>query len=212
MDIDEIETENAVKILKRRGYTVTPPSSCPRCGRSEHVGVCLPLPPGPCAWCGEPKNHVVHNLNGYRKDAHEYLDPSTVPARPKTDPDGWRIVGWGVPTLKNCDGWITEVGGTNPTSWEIWAGMGCSPNLTEPRWLLRRDKPAEKPVTDHEEWKYDLPEAHVPGLGTVRTCIDCHCLVAGGPTRCTRCVRDIEAAERLLAKPSSPNVSEQEGR
>lgn len=30
-------------------------------------------------------------------------------------------------------------------------------------------------------------EAYVPGLGTVRECIDCKCLIAGGPTRCVRC-------------------------
>lgn len=33
----------------------------------------------------------------------------------------------------------------------------------------------------------DLPQAYVPGLGTVRPCRDCGCLVAGGPTRCRPC-------------------------
>ena len=41
----------------------------------------------------------------------------------------------------------------------------------------------------HEE-----PQAFIPGLGTVRECIDCGCLVAGGPTRCKRCVREVESA------------------
>lgn len=36
-------------------------------------------------------------------------------------------------------------------------------------------------------------DGFVRGLGTVRACIDCGCLVAGGPTRCKRCVRDLEA-------------------
>ena len=36
-------------------------------------------------------------------------------------------------------------------------------------------------------------EGFVKELGcTVRACIDCGCLVAGGPTRCMRCVREIE--------------------
>ncbi len=39
---------------------------------------------------------------------------------------------------------------------------------------------------------YDLPEGFIPELGcTVRTCLDCGCLVAGGPTRCGRCVDNI---------------------
>ena len=30
----------------------------------------------------------------------------------------------------------------------------------------------------------------IPGLGTIRVCLDCGCLVAGGPTRCQRCVKE----------------------
>jgi len=30
-------------------------------------------------------------------------------------------------------------------------------------------------------------EAYIQGLGTVQPCIDCKCLIAGGPTRCIRC-------------------------
>ena len=42
-------------------------------------------------------------------------------------------------------------------------------------------------------YKYTLPEGFIPELGaTVRTCIDCGCLVSGGPTRCKSCVREIE--------------------
>lgn len=43
------------------------------------------------------------------------------------------------------------------------------------------------------EFKYTLPEGYLTELKcTVRTCLDCGCLVSGGPTRCTRCVRDLE--------------------
>ncbi len=40
----------------------------------------------------------------------------------------------------------------------------------------------------------DAPEgsAFIPGIGTVRICLNCDGLVAGGPTRCTRCVRNFE--------------------
>lgn len=42
---------------------------------------------------------------------------------------------------------------------------------------------------DPEPVKVD--EAFIPGLGTVRACLDCGCLVAGGPTRCKRCAKDL---------------------
>jgi len=31
-------------------------------------------------------------------------------------------------------------------------------------------------------------EAFVPGLGTVRECVDCGCLIAGGRLLCKRCM------------------------
>jgi len=36
-----------------------------------------------------------------------------------------------------------------------------------------------------------IPQSLLPGLGTIRECRDCSCLVAGGPTRCVRC-EDLE--------------------
>ena len=33
-------------------------------------------------------------------------------------------------------------------------------------------------------------DTHVEGLGTVRECIDCAALIACGPTRCIRCVKE----------------------
>lgn len=32
--------------------------------------------------------------------------------------------------------------------------------------------------------------AFIMGLGTIRICIDCGILVAGGPTRCVRCAKE----------------------
>ncbi len=32
-----------------------------------------------------------------------------------------------------------------------------------------------------------IVETYIEGLGTVRQCIDCGCLVSGGPTRCAWC-------------------------
>ena len=32
-----------------------------------------------------------------------------------------------------------------------------------------------------------LTYTYVEGIGTVRECLDCGCLVAGGPTRCIHC-------------------------
>lgn len=40
--------------------------------------------------------------------------------------------------------------------------------------------------------------AFLIGIGTVRACIDCGCLVAGGPSRCTRCVREAESAAKWI--------------
>ena len=36
------------------------------------------------------------------------------------------------------------------------------------------------------------PQAFVPGLGTVRECLDCGCLVAGGPVRCKMCAGSVD--------------------
>jgi hypothetical protein len=42
---------------------------------------------------------------------------------------------------------------------------------------------------------YDGVDTYMEGIGTVRECIDCAALIAGGPTRCIRCVK--EGAPRL---------------
>ena len=56
----------------------------------------------------------------------------------------------------------------------------------------------EKDELIKKESKYNLPEGYIHELGcTVRTCVDCGCLVVGGVTRCNRCVRDIEKQNAL---------------
>ena len=43
-------------------------------------------------------------------------------------------------------------------------------------------------MSQHE---YTGVEGFIPELrATVRECIDCGCLVAGGPTRCVRCAKE----------------------
>ena len=44
--------------------------------------------------------------------------------------------------------------------------------------------------------KGEVRQTFIPGLGTVRTCIDCGGLIAGGPTRCVHCVRNMVEKKR----------------
>ena len=46
------------------------------------------------------------------------------------------------------------------------------------------------PSEAHEGWRKVGDGAFAPPFGTVRVCIGCGCLVAGGPTRHSRCVKD----------------------
>lgn len=48
--------------------------------------------------------------------------------------------------------------------------------------------------------KVDPTAGYLDGLGTIRSCIDCACLTAGGPTRCLRCVRELQAKKRQGAE------------
>lgn len=45
--------------------------------------------------------------------------------------------------------------------------------------------------------------AFIPGIGTVRACIDCGNLIAGGPTRCTWCVKKRKAHRAKFGKDPS---------
>ena len=40
------------------------------------------------------------------------------------------------------------------------------------------------------------PTAYIPGLGTIHPCLDCGALIAGGVTRCLKCVSNLEAGEK----------------
>jgi NADH:ubiquinone oxidoreductase subunit E len=51
----------------------------------------------------------------------------------------------------------------------------------------------EMPLDEDTDEGYKGIEGFVPGLNcTVRECIGCKCLIAGGPTRCERCARELE--------------------
>jgi hypothetical protein len=64
--------------------------------------------------------------------------------------------------------------------------------------LKHSDPPPPQP-----ESEYNGVEGWVPSLkSTIRECIDCGCLVAGGPTRCRRCVEEPLAS--VLAKGDTP--------
>jgi hypothetical protein len=52
----------------------------------------------------------------------------------------------------------------------------------------RREVDLRAPEVPPGGWQ--VGEGFLFGVGTVRTCIDCGCLVGGGPTRCVRCARE----------------------
>jgi hypothetical protein len=62
-----------------------------------------------------------------------------------------------------------------------------------------KDGPGSVPADVHESgWQWrptDDDSAYAPPFGTIRVCRVCGCLVAGGPTKCVRCVE----AEKLDA-------------
>lgn len=54
------------------------------------------------------------------------------------------------------------------------------------------DSHGEIPQAVHErgwQWRPVGDGAFAPPFGTIRVCIACGCLVAGGPTRCVRCAK-----------------------
>lgn len=58
--------------------------------------------------------------------------------------------------------------------------------------LCKKDHWTMTPAVLDMDWEVipKTAETFIPGIGTVRQCIDCGCLVGGGPTRCGRCAKD----------------------
>lgn len=133
--------DKAARLLEANGYTVTPPAATP----------------GPCAWCGLPiwAHGQTHGPNYAGPTACDaYLDHSTVPARPATDPEDCEQIGFGKVRATEWY-WYPDTA--------RWCYAGYDPAAEAPlRWRARRrkeaaatppksdDTPAEKPVTDHE--------------------------------------------------------------
>jgi hypothetical protein len=66
--------------------------------------------------------------------------------------------------------WLQEHGQCNDLiEWHNREHKGCPPTLSP-----------------------SMPQSYLPGLGTIRECIDCGCLIAGGPTRCKRCAKEVK--------------------
>ena len=57
---------------------------------------------------------------------------------------------------------------------------------------------AKRMITEFEYIDNDNARLHIAMGGiTVRECITCGCLTVGGPTRCLRCVKELERKESL---------------
>lgn len=59
----------------------------------------------------------------------------------------------------------------------------------------------EVPAEVHErgwQWRPVGDSAFAPPFGTVRACVDCGCLVVGGPTRCGRCATEARGEAKAL--------------
>lgn len=78
------------------------------------------------------------------------------------------------------------------------------PDYAGPRSSAASTERAKVPPAVHEsgwQWRPVTDDtAFAPPFGTIRACIDCGCLVAGGPTRCVRC------AEAEDNKSSAPEI------
>lgn len=60
------------------------------------------------------------------------------------------------------------------------------------RWHHKQHDPPEA-----DKKPDDPAECFIPGLGTVRECLDCGCLTPGGPTRCKRCADSYDVNEEV---------------
>jgi hypothetical protein len=87
---------------------------------------------------------------------------------------------------------------------DLWAGR-CNNDGA----CSRRQATRGVPQDVHEggwQWRpTDKDTAFAPPFGTIRVCIDCGCLVAGGPTRCGRCAHEVQGGEiQLQAEERKP--------
>lgn len=60
---------------------------------------------------------------------------------------------------------------------------------------------SDKPNPEREDWHPVGDSAFAPPFGTVCACIDCGCLIAGGPTRCAHCVSRAEPGDTQPTEP-----------
>jgi len=72
-----------------------------------------------------------------------------------------------------------------------------SREMTEAAALLTGPTAAARVEVAEPDWHAVDDGAFARPFGTVRKCIDCGCLVAGGPTRCGRCADDVESLAAL---------------
>lgn len=78
-----------------------------------------------------------------------------------------------------------------------WQGERCATirYLVDTLNTFEKNKPQEL-LNDLEVWhnqqhnpKSDIGECYIPGLGIVRKCLVCGCLIAGDSTRCNKCAK-----------------------
>jgi hypothetical protein len=80
---------------------------------------------------------------------------------------------------------VIDNSGMYATDGVIEHGLSCSICTPRPR------EQVPQAVHDHGwQWRPVGDGAFAPPFGTIRVCIDCGCLVAGGPTRCVRCAKE----------------------
>jgi hypothetical protein len=65
--------------------------------------------------------------------------------------------------------------------------------MSVPAWVAIAWPASMRAIVRESGWQWrpvDGDTAFAPPFGTVRACLDCGCLVAGGPARCRRCAAD----------------------
>lgn len=73
------------------------------------------------------------------------------------------------------------------SSFRLKVSCGQNPSFAE---CLYESLYIHYPDLHPHAWEQSA-DTYLPGLGTIRPCLDCGALVAGGPTRCGRCAKDV---------------------